>query len=254
MPIAKCLPNITLDLIYLEKVWSPNTCIVNSKAAVIHNSPNPNVFLILYRQADSVVHELSLLGTLPNNPCSDGRVWKNCRMMVTAPCEIDLRKFPFDQQTCTMTFESYSYNVQKVQYGNETHNTCPMCACCILNVCTVDYCSLSQQIYTDSTVNEREFKSKSLMHGFACARCQCSRYAKLEVNITTRAQVQLQWLEEAPITFVKELNLPDFTLVHTHARYNLMGYPNGYWDQVRAEFTFKRRSGVFCICVLTQMH
>ena len=70
------------------------------------------------------------------------------------------------------------------------------------------------------------------------------------MDVATRVQVRLQWLEEAPITFVKELNLPDFTLVHTHARHNLMGYPNGYWDQVRAEFTFKRRSGVV-LCLYT---
>ncbi len=36
-------------------------------------------------------------------------------MMVKAPCDIDLRAFPFDRQKCVMIFESYSYNSQKVQ-------------------------------------------------------------------------------------------------------------------------------------------
>ncbi len=42
-------------------------------------------------------------------------MWKNCRMMLSAPCEIDLRLFPFDTQRCIMTFESYSFNAQKVR-------------------------------------------------------------------------------------------------------------------------------------------
>lgn len=36
-------------------------------------------------------------------------------MLVRAPCSIDLRNFPFDQQSCSLLFESYSYNSQKVR-------------------------------------------------------------------------------------------------------------------------------------------
>lgn len=66
-PQARCVKNVTLGLEYLHKVWTPNVCIVNSKAALIHSSPSENVFLILYH---------------------DGTLWKNCRMLVRGPCAI----------------------------------------------------------------------------------------------------------------------------------------------------------------------
>lgn len=148
---GRCVKNITLDLDYLDKLWSPNTCIVNSKATSIHASPSPNVFLILYQ---------------------DGNIWKNCRMMVKAPCIINLRTFPFDTQVCSMVFESYSYNSQRVR---------------------------------------------------------------------------LEWFEEAPITLIKKMELPDFTLIDWQAHHSTVQYPNGAWDQLRAEFVFKRRYGFFIL-------
>lgn len=100
-PEGRCVQNITLDLDYLGRLWTPNICIVNSKSAVIHSSPSENVFLIVYQ---------------------DGKVWKNCRMILKAPCRIDLRAFPFDTQTCTLIFESYSFNSQRLtlQWFEET--------------------------------------------------------------------------------------------------------------------------------------
>ncbi|VDK64703.1 unnamed protein product [Anisakis simplex] len=35
--------------------------------------------------------------------------------MVEAPCELDMTSFPMDVQRCTMTFESYSFNVGRVR-------------------------------------------------------------------------------------------------------------------------------------------
>lgn len=42
-------------------VWTPDTCIVNTKNAVIHSSPNPNTFVYIYR---------------------NGTIWQNHRMQV----------------------------------------------------------------------------------------------------------------------------------------------------------------------------
>lgn len=44
-----CFGNITLDLRYLKRIWRPNTCIVNSKSAIIHESPSENAMLIVYK-------------------------------------------------------------------------------------------------------------------------------------------------------------------------------------------------------------
>lgn len=32
----------------LPKIWSPNTCLINSKQTKIHASPSENVMIILY--------------------------------------------------------------------------------------------------------------------------------------------------------------------------------------------------------------
>ncbi|VDK28358.1 unnamed protein product [Gongylonema pulchrum] len=44
----------------------------------------------------------------------NGTVWVNYRMSVKAPCDLDLRTFPFDSQSCMLIFESYSHNSDEV--------------------------------------------------------------------------------------------------------------------------------------------
>lgn len=88
-----CTTNITLKSDFKSKIWTPDTCIINSKQSEIHKSPIENTFVILYEQ---------------------GLVWANYRMKVRAPCRMDLKMFPFDAQQCTLVFESYSYNADEV--------------------------------------------------------------------------------------------------------------------------------------------
>ncbi|KAE9546466.1 hypothetical protein FO519_010322, partial [Halicephalobus sp. NKZ332] len=59
-------------------------------------------------------------------------------------------------------------------------------------------------------------------------------------------EVSLHWMEEA-ITFVKDIQLPDFDMVKFDTSKVNMFYPNGYWDQLQAEFTFKRRYGFYIL-------
>ncbi|TKR82614.1 hypothetical protein L596_016307 [Steinernema carpocapsae] len=89
-----CLPNLTLSHRTIDDIWLPNVCFQNSKSTSIHKSPTPNIFLLIY----------------PN-----GTIWVNYRVKVEAPCELDMTSFPMDVQRCTMTFESYSFNVGKVR-------------------------------------------------------------------------------------------------------------------------------------------
>ncbi|CAG9538766.1 unnamed protein product [Cercopithifilaria johnstoni] len=92
--ITKCLANLTLSHRTIDDIWLPNVCFQNSKSTSIHNSPTPNIFLLIY----------------PN-----GTIWVNYRVKVEAPCELDMSSFPMDVQRCTITFESYSFNVDRVR-------------------------------------------------------------------------------------------------------------------------------------------
>ncbi|TKR60415.1 hypothetical protein L596_027667 [Steinernema carpocapsae] len=91
--LTTCLQNLTLGYQMVERLWTPNTCFVNSKSTAIHSSPTPNIFLMIY----------------PN-----GTVWVNYRLQVQGPCDMNLELFPMDVQVCELVIESYSYNAAKV--------------------------------------------------------------------------------------------------------------------------------------------
>lgn len=57
----------------------------------------------------------------------NGTVWTNHRLSVKAPCALDLRTFPFDTQTCSLEFESYSHNNEEVNTKIEIFVTCFFC-------------------------------------------------------------------------------------------------------------------------------
>ncbi|KAK6748732.1 hypothetical protein RB195_001384 [Necator americanus] len=89
-----CKANLSLDQATLVRVWTPNSCFVNSKTAEIHESPFSNVFLTLYE---------------------NGTVWVNYRVRVRGPCSMDLVDFPMDTQSCRLKYQSFSYNNEEVR-------------------------------------------------------------------------------------------------------------------------------------------
>ncbi|CAJ0580920.1 unnamed protein product, partial [Mesorhabditis spiculigera] len=89
-----CKQNLSLNGKKLGDLWTPNSCFINSKTADIHKSPFDNIFLLIY---------------------SNGSVWTNYRLKLQGPCQMDLTRFPFDNVTCSLTFESFNYNTDEVE-------------------------------------------------------------------------------------------------------------------------------------------
>lgn len=77
----------------LPKIWTPNSCFINSRNATIHESPYKNMFLMFY---------------------SNGTVWLNYRIKLTGPCAKDLKTFPIDNQRCFLTYESFHHSKDDV--------------------------------------------------------------------------------------------------------------------------------------------
>ncbi|CAD5219929.1 unnamed protein product [Bursaphelenchus xylophilus] len=100
-----CKHNLSLNSVLLEKLWTPNSCFINSKTADIHRSPFPNIFLLIY---------------------ANGSVWTNYRLKLQGPCGMDLTRFPFDNVTCTLTFESFNYNIAEVEMNWSPLGVAPM--------------------------------------------------------------------------------------------------------------------------------
>ncbi|KHJ93729.1 Neurotransmitter-gated ion-channel ligand binding domain protein [Oesophagostomum dentatum] len=89
-----CATNITLKSEFRKKIWTPDTCIINSKSSSVHSSPSENTYVILYE---------------------NGLVWSNFRLNVKTPCSVNLKMFPFDALTCEIVLESYSFNTDEVR-------------------------------------------------------------------------------------------------------------------------------------------
>ncbi|VDK42508.1 unnamed protein product [Anisakis simplex] len=97
--------NLTLNEAVLSRLWTPNSCFVNSKIADIHDSPSRNIYLTLF---------------------SNGTVWVNYRVRVKGPCSMDLSNFPMDTQTCLLIYESFNYNNQEVRMRWNTDRPDPV--------------------------------------------------------------------------------------------------------------------------------
>ncbi len=59
-------------------------------------------------------------------------------------------------------------------------------------------------------------------------------------------EVSLRWLHE-PVTFVRKMELPDFTMIGWKAVNWTSPYPNGLWDELEVTFVFSRRYGFYVL-------
>ncbi|CAJ0601704.1 unnamed protein product [Cylicocyclus nassatus] len=92
--LSPCKGNLSLNHQVLDRLWTPNSCFINSKVAHIHESPFRSVFLMLF----------------PN-----GSIMVNYRVRVKGPCSMELSNFPLDLQKCGLIYESFNYNNQEVR-------------------------------------------------------------------------------------------------------------------------------------------
>ncbi|XP_078678315.1 gamma-aminobutyric acid receptor subunit beta-2-like isoform X2 [Branchiostoma floridae x Branchiostoma belcheri] len=92
------LKNVTrpmsLDGRLAEDLWVPDTFLTNAKEAFMHTVTTDNVLIRLY---------------------PDGSVIYGMRITAVAHCNMNLRKYPLDQQNCTLEFESYGYTTEDLQ-------------------------------------------------------------------------------------------------------------------------------------------
>lgn len=76
-------------------IWLPDTFFLNVKTAKFHNVPEDNSGVTIQ---------------------SDGNIRWSARISMTANCQLDLRDYPLDEQSCNLTLLSYAYPQYQVDY------------------------------------------------------------------------------------------------------------------------------------------
>ncbi|XP_007905471.1 gamma-aminobutyric acid receptor subunit delta isoform X1 [Callorhinchus milii] len=84
-----------LDSRFVDKLWLPDTFIVNAKSAWFHD----------------VTVENKLIRLQP-----DGVILYSIRITSTVACDMDLTKYPMDEQECMFDLESYAYSAEDIVY------------------------------------------------------------------------------------------------------------------------------------------
>ncbi|KAI0238404.1 Glutamate-gated chloride channel [Lamellibrachia satsuma] len=84
---------ITVSYRMYEYMWVPDTYIINEKHAVFHEMTVPNI----------------LIKVFPN-----GSIFYSRRVTLRLGCDMKLAKFPLDNQTCRISFQSYSHTTRDV--------------------------------------------------------------------------------------------------------------------------------------------
>ncbi|XP_073661650.1 gamma-aminobutyric acid receptor subunit delta [Tursiops truncatus] len=84
-----------LDSRFVDKLWLPDTFIVNAKSAWFHD----------------VTVENKLIRLQP-----DGVILYSIRITSTVACDMDLAKYPMDEQECMLHLESYGYSSEDIVY------------------------------------------------------------------------------------------------------------------------------------------
>uniref|UniRef100_A0A8R1V562 Uncharacterized protein n=1 Tax=Pristionchus pacificus TaxID=54126 RepID=A0A8R1V562_PRIPA len=81
-------PILVRDKAIFKQMWHPDVYFANARSASFQHVTDDNFLVWIY----------------PN-----GRVWYDCRISATIMCDMNLWKFPLDQQECDMRILSYAY-------------------------------------------------------------------------------------------------------------------------------------------------
>ncbi|XP_064424356.1 gamma-aminobutyric acid receptor subunit beta-1 isoform X2 [Latimeria chalumnae] len=87
--------NLTLDNRVADQLWVPDTYFLNDKKSFVHGVTVKNRMIRLH---------------------PDGTVLYGLRITTTAACMMDLRRYPLDEQNCTLEIESYGYTTDDIKF------------------------------------------------------------------------------------------------------------------------------------------
>ncbi|KHN77952.1 Ligand-gated ion channel 50 [Toxocara canis] len=226
--LSPCKGNLTLNEAVLSRLWTPNSCFVNSKIADIHDSPSRNIYLTLF---------------------SNGTVWVNYRVRVKGPCSMDLSNFPMDTQTCLLIYESFNYNNQEVRMRWNADRPDPVYMLRPINLPDFDIQKIDpilvRVVYPAGMWDELQvrftFKRRCVWYFL---QSYVPTYLTIFISFNYNNQeVRMRWNADRPdpVYMLRPINLPDFDIQKIDPILVRVVYPAGMWDELQVRFTFKRR-------------
>uniref|UniRef100_H2ZJ01 Uncharacterized protein n=1 Tax=Ciona savignyi TaxID=51511 RepID=H2ZJ01_CIOSA len=87
--------NLTLDNRVVDKIWVPDTYFVNDKKSFIHTVTRKNKMLRIQQ---------------------DGTIFYGLRATTDLACMMNLKRYPMDEQNCTLEIESYGYTTDDIRF------------------------------------------------------------------------------------------------------------------------------------------
>ncbi|XP_069133153.1 glycine receptor subunit alpha-2-like, partial [Argopecten irradians] len=157
---------LELDAKLIEDVWVPDLYFTNEKSAALHDVTVPNKMMHLY---------------------SDGRIVYRQRVSVTASCPMQLHKYPFDSQVCSLYIQSCKHVLESFT----------------ASVCSVQVNLLINYIFMKMK-KERTIYPKFLM------LCLIVAYSL--------GRLRFVWRKNNPVRTNRNVQLPQFTLTRHSAR------------------------------------
>lgn len=83
-----------------EKIWTPDAFFSNEKEGHFHNVPRPNLFVRIF---------------------PTGRVLYSARLTLKLSCPMNLKRYPFDMQSCSVIVPSYKYTTEDIVFAFVLH-------------------------------------------------------------------------------------------------------------------------------------
>ncbi|EYC22050.1 hypothetical protein Y032_0018g3684 [Ancylostoma ceylanicum] len=247
-----CKANLSLDQATLARVWTPNSCFVNSKTAEIHDSPFTNVFLTLFENGtvwvnyniyaiDSRLKDVREPSYGPVTCVPDAKIVN----YLLRPAAYNKHKLPYKtgvkvkvefwiQEITAISEMTNDFEME--MYINELWSD-PKLKFDHLNACKANL-SLDQATLVRWRVRVKGPCSMNLVD-FPVDTQSCRlKYQSFSYN----NEVRMRWnARRKPVFALKPLQITDFTLKEITPAVIRRNYPAGMWDELVVTFVFERR-------------
>ncbi|KAK8769710.1 glutamate-gated chloride channel-like [Amblyomma americanum] len=132
-----------LNLYQADKIWRPDAFFANEKEGYFHHVPRPNSFVRIF---------------------PTGRVLYSTRLTLTLSCLMNLKKYPFDSQSCAIIIPSYGYTTDDIIFAYKQHNA----------------------VMIDKSVALRDYKITGFIQGSCTSRTNTGDYSCLRADFWFR--------------------------------------------------------------------